>query len=134
MFNLTRRGDYAIRGMVYLAGLPDEQTSSLGAIAQDADVPPQLLAKIFQQLGRNNLVRSYRGTGGGFSLGRSPEKITLLEIVEAVEGPISMNRCLMGKSVCSRETFCTVHPVWKKVQDKMKDILSHVTLKDLTKG
>lgn len=131
MLHLTRKGDYAIRGMVYLAIMPGEQMSSLCEIATGVDVPSTILAKIFQQFGKHGLVRSYRGTGGGFLLGRSPEKITLLEIVEAVEGPITMNRCLMGKNMCDRETFCTVHPVWREVQDKMKDILSHVTLKDL---
>ena len=131
MLHLTRKGDYAIRGMVYLAMKPGGRMSSLGGIAADVDVPSTLLAKIFQQLGRHGLVRSYRGTGGGFLLGRSPEKITLLEIVEAVEGPINMNRCLMGEGSCGRDAFCTVHPVWREVQEKMKDILSQVTLKDL---
>ena len=133
MLHLTRKGDYAIRGMVYLAMMQDQQVSSLKEIAAGVDVPLHLLAKIFQQLGKNGLVRSYRGTGGGFLLARDPEKITLLEIVEAVEGPITMNLCLIEKGLCDRESFCTVHPVWKEVQDKMKDILSHVTLKDLSK-
>lgn len=131
MLHLTRKGDYAIRGMVYLAKMPSEQKSPLGEIAADVDVSPALLAKIFQQFVKHGLVRSHRGTGGGFLLGRAPEKITLLEIVEAVEGPITMNQCLTAKGLCNRETFCTVHPVWEVVQDKMKDILSHVTLKDL---
>jgi len=131
MLHLTRKGDYAIRGMVYLAMEPDGQMLSLSKIASGVDVPPTLLAKIFQQFSKHGLVSSYRGTGGGFLLGRSPEKISLLEIVEAVEGPITMNRCLTGKGVCDREAFCTVHPVWREVDDKIKDILSHVTLKDL---
>lgn len=131
MLHLTRRGDYAIRGMVHLAMRPAQQISPLNEIAAGADVPPTLLAKIFQEIGRHGLVSSHRGIGGGFRLGRPPEKITLLEIVQAVEGPIAMNRCLMGKGLCGRETFCTVHPVWREVQEKMKDILSRVTLKDL---
>jgi Rrf2 family iron-sulfur cluster assembly transcriptional regulator len=131
MLHLTRKADYAIRGMVYLAMQPGRSLSSLGEIAADVDVSLTLLAKIFQQLGRHGLVSSSRGTSGGFLLGRAPEKITLLEIVEAVEGPIIMNRCLVDQGSCNRDGFCTVHPVWKEVQDKMKDILSHVTLKDL---
>lgn len=131
MLHLTRRGDYAIRGMVYLATRPGQEISLLGDIATAVDVSPALLAKLFQQLVRNGLVRSYRGTGGGFHLGRPPEKITLLEIVEAIEGPIVLNRCLMEERACDRDAFCPVHPVWKEVQNKMKDILNHVTLKDL---
>lgn len=131
MLHLTRKGDYAIRGMVYLAMQPGRNLSSLSEIATDVDVSLTLLAKLFQQLGRHGLVISSRGTGGGFILGRAPEKITLLEIVEALEGPIIMNRCLLEQGSCNRDGFCTVHPIWKEVQDKMKDILSHVTLKDL---
>ncbi|HOG17537.1 MAG TPA: Rrf2 family transcriptional regulator [Syntrophales bacterium] len=134
MLHLTRRADYAIRGMVFLATKPGQEMASLKEIAAQVDVPQALLAKIFQQFGKFGLVRSCRGTGGGFILGRSPEKITLLEIVEAAEGPISMNRCLVGKGLCDREKFCTVHPVWMEVQDKMKDILGSVTLKDLAGG
>ncbi len=131
MLHLTRRADYAIRGMVLLAAKSGQEMASLREIAAQVDVPQTLLAKIFQQFGKFGLVRSCRGTGGGFILGRSPEKITLLEIVEAVEGPIRMNRCLMGKGLCDRQQFCTVHPVWMDVQDRMKDILGSVTLKDL---
>jgi Rrf2 family protein len=131
VLHLTRKGDYAIRGMVFLAMKPLEQIFSLGEIAAGADVSITLLAKIFQQFGKHGLVRSYRGTGGGFRLGRSPEKITLLEIVEAVEGPIAMNRCLMDRGSCGREGFCTVHPVWRRVQERMKEILCGATLKDL---
>ena len=131
MLHLTRKGDYAIRGMVYLASKPVQEMSLLGEIASAVDVSPALLAKIFQQFARHGLVRSYRGTGGGFHLGRAPEKINLLEIVEAVEGPIVLNRCLIDERACDRDAFCTVHPVWKEVQEKMKEILSHVTLKDL---
>jgi len=120
--------------MVFLATKPGQEMASLKEIAAQVDVPQALLAKIFQQFGKFGLVRSCRGTGGGFILGRSPEKITLLEIVEAAEGPISMNRCLVGKGLCDREKFCTVHPVWMEVQDKMKDILGSVTLKDLAGG
>lgn len=131
MLHLTRKGDYAIRGMVYMATVPAGRKSSMGEIAAGTDVPVTLLAKILQQFVRHGLVRSQRGTGGGFLLGRDPEKITLLEIVEASEGPIALNRCLIDEGMCERESACTVHPVWQDVQDKVKDVLSHVTLKDL---
>ncbi|MCE5280874.1 MAG: Rrf2 family transcriptional regulator [Deltaproteobacteria bacterium] len=131
MFQVTRMGDYAIRGMVHLAGQPEGETRHLGDIASDIEVPRPLLAKIFQQLGRAGLVISQRGAGGGFSLGRPAEKISLLEIVEAAEGPISLNRCLLGKGVCGRDAFCTVHPVWKEAQEGMRSVLGKVTLKHL---
>ena len=131
MLHLTRKGDYAIRGMVYLAGKPVGEMALISEIAASVDVSPALLAKIFQQFNKHGLVKSYRGTGGGFILGRAPEKISLLDIVEAVEGPIVLNRCLIDSGACDRDSFCTVHPVWKEVQEKMKAVLNNVTLKHL---
>jgi len=131
MMELTRKGEYAIRGIVYLATQPADQICLLSDIAGAVDVPQTFLAKIFQQFSKIGLVRSYRGTGGGFVLGRPPEKITLLEVVEAVEGPIVPNRCVAGEGECSRTTTCNVHPVWVNVQGQVRDILVKTTLKDL---
>lgn len=117
--------------MVYLAGQPPGRLSLANEIARAVDVPPLFLAKIFQRFSKLGLVRSFRGCGGGFQLARPPEEITLCEIVEAAEGPIMPNRCVMTGGACSREKICTVHPVWKKVQSNVRDILGGVTLKDL---
>ena len=132
MKSISKKGDYAIRGMVYLASQPPDRVVLISEIAREMDVPPMFLAKIFQQFSKLGLVRSFRGCGGGFLLGRSPEDITLCEIVEAVEGPIMPNRCVISGGACGREKVCTVHPVWKKVQGSIIDILSGVTLKDLS--
>lgn len=129
---ISKKGDYAIRGMVYLAGQPPDRVVLAGQIARAMDVPPLFLAKILQQFGKVGLVRSVRGSGGGFRLGRPPGEITLLEIVEAVEGPVMPSRCVLTGGACSRKEGCTVHPVWKKVQKSVVDILGGVTLEDLT--
>jgi Rrf2 family iron-sulfur cluster assembly transcriptional regulator len=131
MMELTRKGEYAIRGIVYLASRPADHVCLLSDIASAVDVPPTFLAKIFQQFSKIGLVKSYRGTGGGFVLGRSPEKITLLEVVEAVEGPIIPNRCVIDGDDCERNSTCNVHPVWINVQTQIRDILAKVSLKDL---
>ena len=81
--------------------------------------------------GKIGLVKSYRGTGGGFILGRTPDKITLLEVVEAVEGPIVPNRCVVNKGECPRDETCNVHPVWVDVQQQVRGILNNVTLQKL---
>ena len=132
MKSISKKGDYAIRGMVYLASQQPDRVVLVGEIARAMDVPPQFLAKIFQQFGKLGLVRAFRGSGGGFQLSRPPGEITLLEIVEAVEGPIMPNRCVMSKGVCSRDRVCPVHPVWKKLQANMRETLGAVTLKDLS--
>jgi len=131
MLHITRKGDYAIRGMVYLADRPVGTVCLLAEIAADVNASKALLAKIFQQFAKLGLVSSFRGVGGGFTLGRPTEKISLLEIIEAVEGPILLNRCLLAEGTCSRDTFCTVHPVWVDVQEKIRSLLGNVTLKQL---
>lgn len=131
MMELTRKGEYAIRGIVYLAGKPLDKVCLLSEIAAAVDVPPTFLAKIFQQFSKIGLVKSFRGTGGGFMLGRPPEEITLLEVVEAVEGAIIPNRCVVKPTDCERSGFCNVHPVWKKVQGEVRGVLAGVTLLEL---
>jgi len=132
MIELTRKGEYAIRGIVYLAAQQEGRVCLLSEIAAAVDVPATFLAKIFQQFSKIGLVKSYRGTGGGFVLGRASDKITMLEVVEAVEGPIIPNRCVITPGECSRDVFCKVHPVWKRVQVQVCDVLAKVTLKDLS--
>lgn len=131
MMELTRKGEYAIRGIVYLASKPAEQICLLSEIAAAVDVPQTFLAKIFQQFSKVGLVKSYRGTGGGFVLGRPANTITLLEVVEAVEGTIVPNRCVINVGECIRDHVCVVHPIWKKIQMQVRETLSEVTMQDL---
>jgi Rrf2 family transcriptional regulator, iron-sulfur cluster assembly transcription factor len=131
MLHITRKGDYAIRGMVYLAGKTKGEFLLLSDIAESVDVPRALLAKIFQQFSKVGLVNSARGAGGGFTLGRLAEEISLLEIIEAVEGPLLLNRCLIAGGACGRDAVCMVHPVWRGVQESMQSVLSGISLKQL---
>jgi Rrf2 family iron-sulfur cluster assembly transcriptional regulator len=131
MFHISRKADYAIRGMIYLASRPAGSVSSIKNIAAYAEASPSFLAKIFQQFNKMGVVKSYRGTGGGFLLGRPAGEITLLDIVEAVDGPVWVNRCLLGKGTCDRDETCPAHPVWKEVQEKLKKMLGDITLKRL---
>ena len=133
MMELTRKGEYAIRGIIYLAQQPPGAISLVSEIAEAVDVPQTFLAKIFQNFAKIGLINSFRGTGGGFTLGRPAEQITLREIVEAVEGPILPNRCLLGSGNCERARGCSVHPVWKDVQQKVVEILEAVSLADLAR-
>jgi len=134
MMELTRKGDYAIRGIIYLASQPPNKISLLSEIAAAVDVPQTFLAKIFQQFSKTGIVKSFRGTGGGFLLAEPPESITLLQVVEAVEGPIMPNRCVLKPGECERDSFCTVHPVWLQVQQQVRGILGKITLKELSQA
>lgn len=131
---LTRKGEYAIRGIIYLAQQPAGKMVLISEIAEATQVPQTFLAKILQSFAKLGIVNSYRGTGGGFTLGRPAARITLREVVEAVEGPIMPNRCLIGEGACQRDTNCLVHPVWRRVQGEVVQILDGVTIEDLAKG
>lgn len=130
MMELTRKGEYAIRGIIYLAQQPPGKVTLVSEVAEATQVPLAFLAKIFQSFARLGIVNSSRGTGGGFAIGRPPESISLREVVEAVEGPIIPNRCLLG-GVCDLSVDCTVHPVWRKVQVQVEQILDAVTIAEL---
>ncbi len=99
MMELTRKGEYAIRGMIYLAQQPPGKVSLISEIALACDVPQTFLAKIFQSFAKIGIINSSRGTGGGFVLGRPAASITLRQVVEAVEGPIVPNRCLIDRGI-----------------------------------
>ena len=131
MMELTRKGEYAIRGIVYLAQLPPGKVALISEIAVAVDVPQTFLAKILQSFAKTGIVNSYRGAGGGFILGRPASRITLREVVEAVEGPILPNRCLLGSGTCERDSTCGVHPVWRQVQQRVVEVLDGVTIEDL---
>ncbi len=132
MMGLTRKGEYAIRGMVYLAEHEPGKLILISEIAEAVDVPQSFLAKIFQDFTRLGIVRSSRGARGGFCLARPSAQITLREVVEAVEGPIYPNSCLISEGICERSGTCNVHPVWRKVQKQVQQILDEVTLAELT--
>src|SRR5512147_1501351 len=109
---LTRGGEYAIRGVLYLAQQNDGKVNMLSAIAKAQDVPPRFLAKIFQALAKAGIVKSHRGAKGGFSLARPASDVTLKDVIEAIEGPLFLNVCLAVPGECSREALCPIHSVW----------------------
>ena len=133
MMQLTRKADYAIRSMIYLAGLPEDRVALIGEIAEATQVPPAFLAKILQRFVKAGIVISARGVSGGFSLACSPEQITLREVIETVEGPFAPNLCVMSNGTCSLSTTCPVHPVWRRIQSTVQGILDEVTLKTMIK-
>jgi len=128
---LTRGGEYGIRGVLYLAQQDNGKISMLSAIAKAQEVPPRFLAKIFQALAKAGVVKSHRGAKGGFSLARSASEITIKDVIEAIEGPIHLNVCLIAEGECERDHFCPVHSVWEDAQAKMMDVLSRKNFAEL---
>jgi len=129
MVRLTRAGEYAIRGMVYLAQQhATEGLTLIGEVARAEKVSSSFLAKIFQSLSRAGLVESQRGAAGGVALGRPAHEISLRDIVEAVEGPVALNRCLVLDDPCERAETCPVAPVWREAQKRLLAVLESATL------
>ncbi|MFW5714635.1 MAG: RrF2 family transcriptional regulator [Brevefilum sp.] len=109
---ITRQADYALRAMLFLARLEPNQRAATSQIAEEMVIPPSFLAKIISQLSIAGLIHTSRGARGGVSLARKPEEINLLDVVEAIDGPISMNECVQDPSICSFGDSCPLHKVW----------------------
>jgi Rrf2 family transcriptional regulator, iron-sulfur cluster assembly transcription factor len=125
---LTRGGEYGVRAMAYLAAFPEGHVVSLHDIGAAQDIPESFLAKILQSLVHQGLAVSQRGAHGGFSLARPAETISLRAIIEAVDGPISLNVCVLWPEECERSGSCRVHRAWVQAQDRLMDVLDSVTL------
>jgi len=131
---LTKAADYAIRVMIHLAGLPPGTRVHRASLAGATDVPESFMSKVLQALVRARLIASRRGVDGGFELISSPKKVSLLNVVEAIEGPIQLNFCLMPGENCDRHTSCPAHVVWAEAQAAMTGVLKRSTLAELAKN
>lgn len=127
---ITRETDYAVRCVLFLSR-NSEKVVMTDAIAAEMDVPKSFLAKILQKLVKADIVKSYRGAKGGFSLTRGPEKISLLDIVTAIEGDVAMNRCVFDPASCDFSTDCSVHPVWSELSRRVENYLKNTSFSDL---
>jgi Rrf2 family protein len=128
---LTRAADYAVRVMIHLAGLPPETRASRAELASAAECPEQFLSKVLQSLARAGLVLSHRGNTGGFELPNIHRRATMLDVVEAIEGPMRLNICLNADRACSREEWCPAHQVWVNVQTAAVQVLRGAILSEL---
>lgn len=129
---LTRSGEYGILGMIFLASQPPNRLVHLKEISEAQRVPESFLAKIFRDFAKAGLVKSQRGANGGFMLSQPAEKITLKDIIEAAEGPIFLNRCLLKESDCERMGLCSIYPHLLDAQNKMLEVLENTSLKQLS--
>jgi Rrf2 family protein len=116
---ITRQADYALRAMIFLAEMEPNQRAATSQIAEVQHIPPSFLAKIISQLSIAGLIHTSRGARGGVSLARSPEEISILEVVEAIDGPISLNECTGDPDSCPFGESCTLHELWCTTQAEL---------------
>jgi Rrf2 family protein len=128
---ITRAGEYGVLGLMHLARRRPGQMAMINEVSRTERIPKSFLAKIFQNLVKAGLVRSIRGAGGGFVLVKDPAQVSVLEIIEAIEGKIVFQRCKQLKRDCEHPGGCALCGLFEQAQDGVKDVLLRTTLVDL---
>ncbi len=124
---LSTRGKYGLYAMYYLAQHQGKGPQSLQNIASTG-VPKQYLEQLLGNLRRAGLVSTVRGAQGGYQIAKAPEAITLLDIMDAMEGPLELTECVSEESYCDRSCGCPVRHVWQRLTDSINNELARITL------
>jgi Rrf2 family protein len=136
MLRLTKKADYGLMALKYLAEQPGAVAQSPAAqsakdIAQAYHIPPPLLAKILQTLARAGLLVSHAGTNGGYALARPAATISAFEVIRAIDGPLFITSCITIHGSCDLAGHCTIKEPLRKVNDSIKELLSNIHISDL---
>jgi Rrf2 family iron-sulfur cluster assembly transcriptional regulator len=121
---LTRAGEYAIRCVSFLATLKPSELANRSQVAEEMDIPSHFLAKIAQQLQKDGIIHIAQGARGGLRLARPAAEISMLDVVEAVMGTISLNDCVLHPGSCDRSSRCAIHQVWQTATDQLRATLA----------
>jgi Rrf2 family protein len=130
---ITRQADYAARAILYLAQIGNGKRVATSQVAKEQKIPPSFLTKIISQLSIAGLLHTSRGAHGGVKLAREPQNITLLEVIEAIDGPLQLNICVGGEGNCTLEENCPMRPVWCEAQNELKEKLKNTNFAQLSK-
>jgi len=131
---ITRATEYAVRCILFLAVNGKGEVVGRKEIAKDMEIPGQFLGKIAQQLAKAGLIEIVQGAKGGYRLLVSPEKISLLNAVEAISGEIFLNDCIMRPASCRRSATCSVHCLWERARTQLRNTLGEVNFAKLMEG
>lgn len=129
---ITRQADYAVRAVLYLAEMGQDHRAPTSQIAEEKQIPPSFLAKIVSQLSVAGLLQTSRGARGGVTLAKPANEISLLDVVEAIDGPIMLNECVGDHSACNFGSTCSIKPVWCDAQHELVTRLSQTNFSQLT--
>lgn len=134
MLRLSKKTDYALLALQHLAMEPPSGVASTRAIAERFDIPLELLAKVLQQLARHGLVTAHKGVHGGYHLTRPARAISVAEVVQAIDGPMTFTACSPTDVRCDQFATCTVRdPLWR-VKDRIVSVLRTLSLADMSAG
>ena len=121
---ITKAAEYGVLGLIALSRRPLGEVVMIDVLCEEDSVPKSFLGKIFQNLSKSGLVGSARGSGGGFYLNRPASEITVLEILESIEGPIALQRCLEIDAGCEHSSGCALCGLLAEAQERMKEVFA----------
>jgi len=128
---ITRAWDYAVRVMIYLASLPEGSTVRQSQMSRATEVSGHFLSTVLQQLVRARLIRLQRGSGGGAALAAPAAGVSLLDAVQAMEGPVRLNQCMEEGPSRQRKAWCPAHQVWAEAQAAITNVLGSPSMAGL---
>jgi Rrf2 family protein len=124
---ITKQADYALRAIVFLAQIGKDEKASTSNIAKAQKIPPSFLAKIISQLSIAGLIHTSRGARGGVSLAKEPEDISVLDVIQAIDGPVILNECTENPDACPFQSSCPLFEIWCDARDMLINKLSGAT-------
>lgn len=130
---ITREADYAIRTVLEVASQPADRPTTTAEVARRRLVPRPILRKLVPRLVAAGLLRSRRGGRGGLLLARPADQIDLLSVVDAAQGPVAVNRCVLRPDICPLQPTCPVHDVCRLARAQLVALLSGVSFADLVR-
>ena len=131
MLRLSKKADYALIAMKHLALRGDHGSSSAREIAEQYDIPIELMAKVLQRLVRRGLLASHQGTRGGYELARRPVQISVADVIQAIDGPVTVTACSTDEGQCDQFAKCNVRdPLWR-VRERILSALGECTIAEL---
>jgi len=131
MLRLSKKADYALLAMTHLAARADRGAVSARELAEAYDIPPELLAKVLQKLVRAGLLASHQGIRGGYGLGRAAERISVADVIQSVDGPVTVTACSSSDHSCDQFSKCNIRdPLWR-IKDRIVDALAATSVAEL---
>ncbi|HEY7498571.1 MAG TPA: SUF system Fe-S cluster assembly regulator [Vicinamibacterales bacterium] len=132
MLRLSKKADYALIAMKHLAVRPDAASASAREIAEQYDIPVELMAKVLQRLARRGLVTSHQGTRGGYRLAKAPSVISVADIIQAIDGPLTVTACSTDAENCEQYAKCSVRdPLWR-IRERILSALATCSLQEVS--
>jgi Rrf2 family protein len=131
MLEITRQADYALRAATEIARMPEGERVPTALIASKQNIPLPFLAKIVSQLVVRGILETIRGASGGVNLARPASTITMLEVIEAIDGPVALNRCTREPGACEQMTTCPFCEIFTEAQEALVKRLQSTTLADI---